>query len=194
MSFSRSAEMRYLIKGSTKVNGTIRMSDIKVFMPNVGGKEQSVYKFSSNQFNFGDGNENNGNIVFLRSATSQVECDVVKYWTTTSKIYCDTRAAIPGVYSVYVTVDGVEVDSYCNSQSCNFEYRDGSTPKITSVTPRACTPDNVITVNGFVVSDIVSDTQTEFEDYEDSNTAITLKRVYMGASICDLVDQETGTV
>ncbi|XP_033119895.1 fibrocystin-L-like [Anneissia japonica] len=151
--------------------------------------------FSPNQFNFGDGNENNGNRVYFRSATATVECDVITYWTTESTIYCDTRAASPGQYSIYLTVDGQEVGSYCSKyKNCNFMYESKRTPKIRSISPRAGTPDTLLKFYGFIVSDIVTPSQTQFDDYKDSSTAVEIQRVYMGSSICDPIDQETGTV
>ncbi|XP_071946075.1 fibrocystin-L-like [Antedon mediterranea] len=160
-----------------------------------GGTEITIngIGFSEDPFNFGEGNEHKGNLVYLNSSTSIVQCDVIAYKTTTKKIICETRAAIPGYYTIYVLVDGVE-GHQCNYGSCTFQYRDDKTPKISKVYPRAGTPDSPVRVDGFIVSDVVTDVQTQSEEYEESNTNIELKRVFMDASICDLINQTSGTV
>ncbi|XP_071944839.1 fibrocystin-L-like [Antedon mediterranea] len=151
--------------------------------------------FSPDQFNYGNENEKNGNRVYLRSTTATVECDVITYWSTQSTIYCDTRAAIPGDYYIYVTVDGKEVDTYCsNSNNCRFQYNSNRTPRVRRVWPRSGTPDSTLNFYGKIVTDIVTPSQSQADEYEDSNTDIEIQRIYMGSSICDPIDQDTGTV
>ncbi len=71
--------------------------------------------FSPDPFSFGAGNEDKGNLVFLRTEFTSIECDVLPYYSNKEKIVCDTRSGGEEgtYYSIYVIVDGVPVESVC---------------------------------------------------------------------------------
>ncbi|XP_077870117.1 fibrocystin-L-like [Saccoglossus kowalevskii] len=78
--------------------------------------------FSPNPFNFGPGNEHLGNMVFLASMTSSIQCDVNMYYSTDNRIVCDTRRASPGSYTIRVAVDGVFIEDIGGQYCDDMEY------------------------------------------------------------------------
>ena len=48
-------------------------------------------EFSPDPFSFGGGNEDKGNLVYLRTEFNTIECDVLPYYSNKEKIVCDTR-------------------------------------------------------------------------------------------------------
>ncbi|XP_022097673.1 fibrocystin-L-like isoform X1 [Acanthaster planci] len=149
--------------------------------------------FSPDPFSFGEGNEDKGNLVFLQNSFFSIPCDVIPYLSNTEKIVCDTRSLKDeGTFSVYVIVDGVPVERYCNKDPwCEFTYREANTPTISSVTPMSGLPGTKLTIRGKIITDIY-DPSKALEDEDDNYEGKPqILRVYWGNYFCDPVDPET---
>ncbi|CAH1226877.1 PKHD1L1 [Branchiostoma lanceolatum] len=96
-----------------------------------------------------------GNKVFLisKDGTRSVECDVEKQQSTGHSIVCDTRPAPEGEYYVRLFENEVQLplEAHCDSpddELCRFEYEDGRTPYIESITPSSGPPQTVVDIRG----------------------------------------------
>ncbi|XP_071488092.1 fibrocystin-L-like [Diadema antillarum] len=154
--------------------------------------------FSNDPFSFGEGNEDKGNRVWFVNETTSVECDVINYFTNEDKIVCDTRSASAGYFDVYIEVDGQSIEQlggqYCSrSSNCQFEYKSGRTPTISSVTPTYNVPGSPVTIRGRIFTeyyDSLQFTEKDTEDYDDDYLLI--YRIYWGPQIiCDPEDPAT---
>ncbi|XP_066271366.1 fibrocystin-L-like [Branchiostoma lanceolatum] len=140
--------------------------------------------FSSNQFNWGEGNEDKGNKVRLvhESGTFSKDCTVDPAMSNEQKIVFRTPPVEGnGVYYVRVTVDNEEIPA-----NKRFQYREDMTPIITSITPTSALPGSIITVVGKI-----------FTDKYGSNVALStngrsasITRVYIGGQKCEARDSE----
>ncbi|XP_077870118.1 fibrocystin-L-like [Saccoglossus kowalevskii] len=144
--------------------------------------------FSRNPFNFGRGNEHRGNKVFLVSKTSSIRCDVNTYYSTDTRIVCDTRRASPGSYTIRVAVDGKFIEDiggqYCDDMDdCIFTYSVADwSPKILSITPSSMVPGTILDVRGQIFTDKYF--QNDAEKDEDAPSIL---RIYNTGQECSLL-------
>ncbi|XP_077992871.1 fibrocystin-L-like [Glandiceps talaboti] len=153
--------------------------------------------FSENQFNFGPDDAHLGNIVFLKSTTETIECDVIKYYTTPETITCDTRRAKAGKYTVQVAVDGKFIEdqggSYCSDEDdCKFSYTEDASPTVSSVSPSSGVPGTQLYVEGKIYTSRYYEGQ-EVSD-EDDDDSLSFLRSYLDNQECSLIDEDTDDV
>ncbi|XP_071793632.1 fibrocystin-L-like isoform X1 [Asterias amurensis] len=173
------------------VSGSSRVTSISPTSGSVAGATRlTIYgeEFSPDPFSFGAGNEDKGNLVYLRTEFNTIECDVLPYYSNKEKIVCDTRSVgEEGEYSIYVIVDGVPVESYCN---CKYKYNNGNTPTINSITPTSGLPGTHVVIDGRIITDVY-DPSKALEDEDEYENKKQILRIYWGNYQCDPFDPET---
>ncbi|XP_066572050.1 PKHD1 like 1, tandem duplicate 1 isoform X2 [Amia ocellicauda] len=143
----------------------------------------------ANQFNFGAGNDNLGNLVQLVSDTRSIPCDVEKDSSHAQMITCYTRAMPEDSYVVQVSVDGVQVpesnicNGYYKSYWCSFYPAHYRTPLISSLSPSTGLPGTLITMHGLIFTDVYGSNT----DKSSNGLDVRVLRVYIGGMPCELL-------
>ncbi|XP_053372850.1 fibrocystin-L-like [Mercenaria mercenaria] len=139
--------------------------------------------FSTNKFSLDD-NPYVGNRVYLVSNTGrQYYCPVINERCSGSVIVCYTPSDLPGTtFNVTIVVDGEAVSHY-NSRDCWYRPSHSYTPLLNEISPYAALPGSNVTLRGRVFTDV-------YGPRSDDEQFVTLRRVYVGPSDCDLGDNE----
>ncbi|XP_072025339.1 fibrocystin-L-like, partial [Amphiura filiformis] len=146
--------------------------------------------FSEDQFNYF--NSSRGHRVELYNCTTSIECDIVNYFSSSTKITCRTRPASEGEYQVRVYKDGTEISqlggTYCSGITyiCRFRYRSYRTPSVKKVTPSCGPPESIIDIYGSMF------TSQYIAQSDEGESRTIIERFQLNGTTCNLTDPETG--
>ncbi|XP_063846340.1 fibrocystin-L-like isoform X1 [Scylla paramamosain] len=146
------------------------------------------YDFSEDQFSRFD--PSLGNRVSLVNEEDEIECKVIGYLSSTSKITCSTgprlKPSVSRVYNILVYVDGV-LTAGSNQQEVQYGY--WVAPTIRSVTPSWSLPGQEVSFFGWMHTNRYYKVEygDPLEDNPDAGTVIT--KVFLGGVGCDMTDE-----
>ncbi|XP_046549966.1 LOW QUALITY PROTEIN: fibrocystin-L-like [Haliotis rubra] len=151
------------------------------------------HNFARNLFNFGDGNSNLGNKVYLVSSTRNFECTIHPDGCHEKQITCYTPKMPTEEYSVRVYVDGVRIpdDDHCkaNRQKCTFKPESHYTPTIDYVEPTSGIPGTLVKYRGRIITSLFGTNEVVSTNGQSARFV----RVYMGDNLCALKDERQDT-
>ncbi|ESO84871.1 hypothetical protein LOTGIDRAFT_131466, partial [Lottia gigantea] len=147
--------------------------------------------FARDQFNFGEGNENIGNMVTFVSSTQTYPCEIEQDGSHEQQLMCYTVPMPEDNYYVRISVDGVDVpeNKHCpnNMDNCKFRPESDYTPTITGISPRSGKPGAKIQIRGRLISDRYGSNIP----FSSNGLSQKILRVYLGGQTCELKNLET---